>query len=110
MIHVDDIISIESDGNYMNIDNGGGIFPIRTTLKALLVKLPINFIRIERSLVINTSKIKVIKMVQNNKRFKVNLINGKSYLVGLNYNVKFLEHAIIKNLLKGNKCIISEED
>ena len=106
LIHVDDIISVESDGNYMNIDNGGGIFPIRITLKALLLKLPINFIRIERSLVINCSKIKVIKMVQNNKRFNVILINGKSYLVGMNYHVKFLEHVIIKDLLKENNCIV----
>lgn len=92
----------------MNIDNGDGIFPIRITLKGLLEKLPINFIRIERSLVINCYKIKVINMVQNNKRFNINLINGKSYLVGMNYHVKFLEHAIINSLVKENNCIVQE--
>lgn len=58
VIRVEDIEWIETSGNYMNLHLGGRIYPLRSTLKALLAQLdPGQFVQIHRTLVVNLDRV-----------------------------------------------------
>ena len=81
LIHVDDILSFESNGNYLNIDNGHELFPIRTTFNKILENLPQNFFRINRFCIINLLKAQSIEVQAEKKQIKVQLTNYRNFIV-----------------------------
>ncbi len=75
-INVDDIIFIETAGNYVKIKTEEDSHLLRETLSNLENKLPLNkFIRIHRTYLINLSFLKEIKPTFNNQ-FKIILNDG----------------------------------
>lgn len=58
IIRVEDIEWIEASGNYMNLHLDGRIYPLRSTMKALIKQLdPRRFVRIHRSFVVNLDRV-----------------------------------------------------
>ena len=102
LIHVDDILSLESNGNYLNIDNGHELFPIRTTFKKILENLPQNFFRINRFYIINLLKAQSIEAQTEQKQIKVQLINSRNFIVTKNKEKEFIQHCHDLNLKISN--------
>lgn len=81
IIYFDEILAVESDGNYMNLDNGKEIFSLKSTLGDILSKLPNNFKKIHRSRIINLTKVVNITPDSIKKTMTVTLENNKDYAV-----------------------------
>ena len=98
LIHIHEILSFESNGNYLNIDTGNELYPIRSTFKKMQEVLPKNFIRINRFYIINLLKTQLIELCSENKRMNIQLTNLQNYEVAKNREEEFIKCCIALNL------------
>lgn len=81
----DDIISIESGGNYIYFHSKDQVHPMRGTMKTILSSLdPHRFIRVHRSYIINTSAIRQLTDLSNDPCTLL-LASGKQVPVSRTY-------------------------
>lgn len=82
-VNLQDIIVIESDGNYLNIITDEESYLARSSSKKMLSSLPDYFLRIHRSTIINLNKVKGTKNDYSSKNMKVRvlLVNNTSYVI-----------------------------
>ncbi|AXT20427.1 response regulator [Flavobacteriaceae bacterium AU392] len=91
-IDIDDIIYFKSDGNYVKIITEQKTFLYRSTLNALNEALnPSQFLRIHRSLILNTVYIKVCAYLNNNE-YKFRLKNDEEFTSSRSYNSQVAEY------------------
>ncbi|CAM3483773.1 LytTR family DNA-binding domain-containing protein [Paraphotobacterium marinum] len=93
LISVEEVIVIQSDGNYIDIVTNKCTFEYRSTLTDILENLPEYFIRIHRSTIINLKKVEGVKTdyVTQNLKLQVMLKNKKLYVVSKRYRNIFKE-------------------
>jgi len=86
-IKLDDVAYFESDSNYVNIKSTGGNYLSSETIANLETKLPDNFIRIHRGIIINKDFVNDIQKYFNS-RFIITLNDKKSTSItsGRSYN------------------------
>lgn len=92
-VNLQDIIVIESDGNYLNIITDKDSYLARSSSKEMLSSLPGYFLRIHRSTIINLNKVKGTKNDYSSKNMKVKvlLVNNTSYVMSQSYKKTFNE-------------------
>ena len=71
-IRFSDIEYMQADGKYVTLNLGDRCYSIRSSMKALLIILPDNFIRIHASFIVNTYRIESIIIQEQN----IELANG----------------------------------
>ena len=71
-VRFSDIEYIQADGKYVTLNLGDRTYSIRSSLKAMLMILPVYFIRIHASYIVNTDKIESILVPEQN----IELTNG----------------------------------
>jgi DNA-binding LytR/AlgR family response regulator len=86
-IRLDDIAFFEAEKNYVNINSETGIFLSNESISTLERKLPDNFIRVHRGIIINKEYVNDIQKYFNS-RFIITLNNKKqsSITSGRSYN------------------------
>lgn len=93
LISIEEVIVIQSDGNYIDIVTDKCTFEYRSTLSDILANLPEYFIRIHRSTIINLNKVEGVKTdyVTQNLKLQVMLKNNQLYVVSKMYRNIFKE-------------------
>ena len=81
-VNVNDIMWIESEGNYLRIHLLNNSYLMRETLNSIEKKLnPAEFVRINRSTILRINHIKELKSIKYSK-YQVVLNNEKSWIWG----------------------------
>lgn len=92
-IYTDDIFYFESDGNYVNINLETQKYLYRITMNALEYELNSNtFLRIHRSLIINSYAVKTVRYEGENNKYRFYMKNGKELVSGRSYKDKIMEY------------------
>ena len=85
-IKLDDVTFFESDSNYVRINSNLESYLSDETISNLTEKLPDNFLRIHRGIIINKNYVNDIQKYFNsrfiitlNDKMKTNLTSGRSY-------------------------------
>lgn len=91
-VFTEDIIWIEADGNYLNLNTERGSYLYRATMNAIESELnPQQFLRIHRSFIVNRRFIAEVNYLNTNEyRFK--LKNGNELVSGRSYKGKIGEY------------------
>jgi two-component system, LytTR family, response regulator len=87
-----DVIAVEAEGNYVLLQQATGSYLLRESISSIADKLkPYGFIRIHRSVLVNTSFVKEIRP-RNTGEYELYLKGGKQYIVTRTYkeNLKSL--------------------
>ncbi|WP_299062833.1 LytTR family DNA-binding domain-containing protein [uncultured Polaribacter sp.] len=86
-IKLDEVAFFEADNNYVNINSETGVFLSNESIATLATKLPDNFLRIHRGIIINKDFVNDIQKYFNS-RFIITLKNKKQSSVtsGRSYN------------------------
>lgn len=86
-IDTDEIIYIESDGNYIDLNlKGGKNNLVRSSLSDIEDTLdPTQFFRIHRSYIVNAQAIDYIEPIKQGGDFKVKLLNGDEIRMSRRY-------------------------
>lgn len=86
-VKLEDISHFEADKNYTSIHTDEGTHLIEESLASLEVKLPSNFLRVHRAIIINTDGVKEVQKYFNS-RYNITLNNGKKSAIttGRSYN------------------------
>jgi DNA-binding LytR/AlgR family response regulator len=91
-VHAGDIVSIQAEGNYVSVQRESASYLLRESISQLAEKLePYGFIRIHRSVLVNTSFVEEIRPHTTGEYF-VRVKNGKEFTVSRTYkqNLKSL--------------------
>lgn len=83
-LHPDDIYWVAAEGNYLLLHLKNRQLLVRHTLRAMEPRLPSNFVRIHRSVLINSRLIRRIEGVGRGK-YRLELVNGASVASGFAY-------------------------
>ena len=95
-IKLEDISFFEADSNYTTIHSEQGIFLSTETIASLENKLPDNFLRIHRGIIINKDFVKEAQKYFNSRYIitlndlkKTNITSGRSYSESIKINLGF---------------------
>ena len=95
-IKLDDVSYFEADSNYTSIHSAMGVFLSTETIVSLENKLPDNFLRIHRGIILNKDYIKEAQKYFNSKYIitlndakNSNLTSGRSYAESIKINLGF---------------------
>jgi DNA-binding LytR/AlgR family response regulator len=92
LINLGDVISVKADGNYVLLQRDSISYPLRESISAVAEKLqPLGFIRIHRSMLVNTTFVEEIKPYSTGE-YGLRVKGRKEYRVTRTYkkNLKFL--------------------
>ena len=85
VLDVADIVSVEAQGNYISLKHGTNSYLLREPLSCMAEKLkPYGFMRIHRSVVVNTSTVEEIQPLPSGE-YRLRVKGGKEYLVTRTY-------------------------
>lgn len=80
-----EIVAVEAEGNYVSLQHESNPYLLRESLSAMAEKLkPYGFIRIHRSVVVNSSAVEEIQPLPTGE-YGLRVKNGKEYLVTRTY-------------------------
>jgi two-component system LytT family response regulator len=89
-----EIVAVHAEGNYVSIQHPRNPYLLRESLSAIAEKLaPYGFIRIHRSVVVNTSLVEEIEPLSTGE-YRLRVKGGQEYLVTRRYkdNLRHLAH------------------
>jgi DNA-binding LytR/AlgR family response regulator len=85
LLDLADIPAVQAEGNYISLRHRPNAYLVHESLSSLAEKLkPYGFIRIHRSVVVNTSAVEEIQSLPTGE-YKLRLKGGKEYLVTRTY-------------------------
>jgi len=91
-INLSDVVAVQAEGNYVSVQQNGTSYLLRESISALAEKLePQGFIRIHRSILVNTSFVEEIRPYSTGE-YGLRVKGGKEYTVTRTYkkNLKSL--------------------
>jgi two-component system LytT family response regulator len=91
-IHLRDVVAVEAEGNYVSLRRNGSSYLLRQSISAMAEKLePQGFIRIHRSILVNTSFVEEIRPFSTGE-YGLRVKGGRQYTVTRTYkkNLKSL--------------------
>ncbi len=91
-INLSDVVAVQADGDYVSVQRNGSSFHLRESISAVAEKLePQGFIRIHRSILVNTSFVEQIRPYSTGE-YGLRVKGGKEYTVTRTYkkNLKSL--------------------
>lgn len=91
-INLGDVVSVQAKGKYVSFQQTSGCYLLRESISVVAERLETHgFIRIHRSVLVNTSFVEEIRTVSTGKYF-LRVVGGKEYTVTRIYrkNLKFL--------------------
>ncbi len=91
-IHLGDVVAVQAEGNYVSLQRNGSSFLLRESMSSVAERLePYGFIRIHRSVLVNTSFVEEIKPYSTGE-YGLRVKGGKEYTVTRTYkkNLKSL--------------------
>jgi DNA-binding LytR/AlgR family response regulator len=92
IVRVEDIEWLESSGNYVNLNIGNRIYPLRATLSTLVDQLePRGFRRVHRSHAVNLDFVESISPLESGDA-TITLRNGKTLNLSRRYRTEFRQH------------------
>jgi two-component system LytT family response regulator len=97
LIHPGEILAVEAEGNYVLLRRSTDSYLLRESISAMAEKLqPHGFIRIHRSVLVNTSSAEELQPGTNGE-YVLRLTGGREYMVSRTYknNLKSLAHSWI---------------
>ncbi|HEX8817505.1 MAG TPA: LytTR family DNA-binding domain-containing protein [Terriglobales bacterium] len=89
-----EILAVQAEGNYVSLQNHRNPYLLRISLSSMAEKLkPYGFIRIHRSVVVNTSRVREIEPLPTGE-YRLQLQGGREYMVTRRYkgNLRHLAH------------------
>jgi len=96
-INYEDIITIESGGNYVYVHANNQVLPMRSTMDSIEQQLDSeDFIRVHRSYLVNLNHCKGIQK-QSNECSELILLNGKTVPVSKKYRVDLMSSLQLKH-------------
>ena len=91
-INLSDVVAVQAGGNYVSLQRNGSSYLLRESISAVAEKLePQGFIRIHRSILVNTSFVEEIRPYSTGE-YGLRVKGGKEYTVSRTYkkNLKSL--------------------
>ncbi len=91
-INLNDVVAVQADGDYVSLQRNGSSYLVRELISAVAEQLePQGFIRIHRSILVNTSFVEEIRPYSTGE-YGLRLKGGKEYTVTRTYkkNLKSL--------------------
>ena len=91
-INLSDVVAVQAEGNYVSLRRNGSSYLLRESISAVAEKLePQGFIRIHRSILVNTSFVEEISPCSTGE-YGLRMKGGKEYTVSRTYkkNLKSL--------------------
>lgn len=89
-----EIVALRAEGNYVSLQHYRNLYLLRESLSSIAEKLkPYGFIRIHRSVVVNTSLVEEIEPLSTGE-YRLRVKGGHEYTVTRSYkdNLRFLAH------------------
>lgn len=91
-IDLDDVLYIEANGNYVNLQTPDKTHLYRTTMNAFSAELnPEDFLRIHRSIIVNRRYIKKCTYLSNNE-YEFTMKDGKALQSGRSYRQEIMQY------------------
>ena len=91
-INLSNVVAVQAEGNYVSLERNGSSYLLRESISAVAEKLePQGFIRIHRSILVNTSFVEEIRPYSTGE-YGLRVKGGKEYTVTRTYkkNLKSL--------------------
>jgi two-component system, LytTR family, response regulator len=91
-INLSDVVAVQADGDYVSLQRNGSSFLLRESISVVAEKLePLGFIRIHRSILVNTSFVEEIRPYSTGE-YGLRVKGGKEFTVTRTYkkNLKSL--------------------
>jgi DNA-binding LytR/AlgR family response regulator len=97
-----EIVAVQAEGNYVSLQHQPNPYLLRESLSSMAEKLkPYGFIRIHRSVVVNTSAVEEIQPLRTGE-YRLRVKGGKEYLVTRTYKDNLRDLA---QLWVGSECL-----
>ena len=91
-LNLNDVVAVQAEGDYVSLQRNGSSFLVRELISAVAEQLePLGFVRIHRSILVNTSFVEEIKPYSTGE-YGLRVKGGKEYTVTRTYkkNLKSL--------------------
>jgi len=101
LLDLADILAVQAEGNYVSLRHRTNPYLVHESLSSMAEKLkPYGFIRIHRSVVVNSSAVEVIQSLPTGE-YRLRVKGGKEYLVTRTYKHNLRDLA---QLWVGSEC------
>ena len=88
VLKVDDIVYFKSDRNYIDIHHNKNVYVIRKTLKEIQSQLPIIFVQVHRSFIVNIKRVRGI-VSTSKKHYVIKMENNEELVISPTYQSAF---------------------